>query len=97
MYNHCLVLQSLSQCRCSSKYNSAALDNIIDELQFLGGRVKSLTDLVNSLRDEVHIISLLRKANVITMNTLMILVNHYQIISVNRGAPMYINLHMHQL
>ena len=70
---------------------------MIDELQFLGGRVKSLTDLVKSLRDEVHIISLLRKANVITRNSLMILVNHYQIINVNRSAPMYTNLHMHQL
>ena len=29
-------------------YNAAALDKIIDELQFLGGRVKSLTDLVKS-------------------------------------------------
>ena len=49
MYIHYLVFMSSTQCRCSSKYNSAALDKIIDELQFLGGRVKSLTDQVKSL------------------------------------------------
>ena len=57
-------------------YNAAALDKIIDELQFLGGRVKSLTDVVKALRDEVHIVCLLRNVNA----TIMILVKHYQLI-----------------
>ena len=57
-------------------FNAAALNKIIAELQFLGGRVKSLADVVKSHRDEVHIVCLLRKANA----TIMILVKHYQLI-----------------